>query len=476
MTASDIALPPGFRLQEYAIESTLGVGGFGLTYLATDTNLDLQVAIKEYLPSDLASRGSDQSVTPKPGEAAETFTWGRQRFLDESRTLASFRHPNIVRVMRFFEANSTAYMVMEFVNGRQLADWASARRPFSEAALLGILLPLLEGLEMIHAKSYLHRDIKPGNIFVREDDSPVLIDFGSARAFGPERGELTAIVTPGYAPLEQYHAHGKQGPWTDLYALGGVLYWLLTGSKPIEAAARVRNDPLPPAAQVGDRNLYSDALLTTIDWMLLPPEDQRPQSVSEVRSVFGSAAPPPRAPSANPAATQRVAPPAQPSSAPTSMPTALALDRDALKKVADDLAAQIGPISAVVIKNASRKALSLAGLVEIVAKEIEDEAERTKFIRRHAGGERSTPTGQPSRPSGPATQIATKLAAERFDMKVLAKAEAAIAQHIGPLARVVVKRAAMKARDEAELYLIIADEIEDKAERKAFVRKSLASA
>src|SRR6266850_511113 len=190
------ALPAGYGLQEYRIERLLGVGGFGLTYLALDENLNLKVALKEYMPGDLASRTADQSITPSSGDTIESFRWGKRRFLDESRTLASFRHPNIVRVMRFFEANRTAYMVMEFVEGAPLTDWVSARRPLAEAAVLAMAGPLLDGLELIHRTGYLHRDIKPGNVFVREDGSPVLLDFGSART-ASEGAERTAIVTPG---------------------------------------------------------------------------------------------------------------------------------------------------------------------------------------------------------------------------------------------------------------------------------------
>ena len=237
MSSADLALPRGYSLQEYQIESTLGIGGFGFTYLATDTNLNLKVAVKEYLPGDLARRETDQSISAKTEDSVETFKWGLERFLDESRTLASFRHPNIVRVMRFFQANSTAYMVMEFVSGQQLSDWIKPRRPLGESVLREMLIPLLEGLGVVHRTGYLHRDIKPGNIFVRDDGSPVLIDFGSARS--TSGSEMTAIVTPGYAPLEQYHATGKQGPWTDIYALGGVLYWAVTGNKPVDAAAQI---------------------------------------------------------------------------------------------------------------------------------------------------------------------------------------------------------------------------------------------
>src|SRR5262249_17745226 len=151
---------------------------FGLTYLATDGNLNMKVAIKEYLPNDFASRGADHAVKSKP-DAVDSFNWGRTRFLDESRMLASFRHPGIVRVMRFFEANQTAYMVMEFVAGEPLDLWMSGHRPLPQAELTAILMPLLDGLGAVHQAGFLHRDIKPRNIFIREDGSPVLLDFGS---------------------------------------------------------------------------------------------------------------------------------------------------------------------------------------------------------------------------------------------------------------------------------------------------------
>jgi serine/threonine protein kinase len=218
------ALPAGFALNEYRIESVLGSGGFGLTYLATDSNLNLKVALKEYLPGEFASRNPDNSVQPREGAAGESFQWGLERFLDEARTLASFHHPNIVRVMRFFEANCTGYMVMEFVDGTPLVDWVATRRPLPRQRLFRFIEPLLSGLEVIHRSGYLHRDIKPANIYLRGDASPVLLDFGSARQLaGAADRELTAIVTPGYAPLEHYHAQGKQGPWSELYSVGAVV-------------------------------------------------------------------------------------------------------------------------------------------------------------------------------------------------------------------------------------------------------------
>lgn len=201
------ALPLGFRLQEYSLDNVLGLGGFGITYLAADHNLNCKVAIKEYLPADQAVRDSTYSLSPISAEASETFQWGLTRFLDEARALATFNHPNIVRVMRFFEAHNTAYMVMELVTGDALGAWTKRHQPIDEARLMMIVRPLLDGLRVIHAAGFVHRDIKPGNIHVRDDAVPVLLDFGAARPLVSREGsEMTAIVTTGYAAFEQYHS------------------------------------------------------------------------------------------------------------------------------------------------------------------------------------------------------------------------------------------------------------------------------
>jgi len=356
------ALPAGYALQEYRIEKLLGVGGFGLTYLARDQNLELKVALKEYLPGDIALRGPDQTVAPASPDTAETFSWGKRRFLDESRTLASFRHPNIVRVMRFFEANGSAYMVMEFVEGAALADWMAPRRPLDEAQIAALARPLLDGLEVVHKAGFMHRDIKPGNVYIREDGSPVLIDFGSARQ---KSSELTAVVSPGYAPFEQYHTQGKQGPWSDLYALGGVLYWMITGNRPHEAAARIRQDSMPSAVQAADRSRYRTEFLAAIDWALAPNEDERPQSVAEWRQALFAAEP----------KTQKLAPSAPP-------PAAKVLPQQTLERAAQELAEYLGPVAQVVVKRAAAKARDERELYLLLADEIEDQAERKAFIRK----------------------------------------------------------------------------------------------
>jgi serine/threonine protein kinase len=448
------ALPAGHAVQEYRIEKLLGVGGFGLTYLATDGNLNLKVALKEYLPGELAQRGPGQSIAPLSASTAETFGWGKQRFLDESRTLASFRHPNIVRVMRFFEANGSAYMVMEFVEGAALGEWIKSRRPISEPQAAAIVAPLLDGLEVVHKAGYLHRDIKPGNVYVRDDGTPVLLDFGSARQ---RSAELTAVVTPGYAPFEQYHTQGNQGPWSDLYALAGVLYWMVTGNPPAEAAARVREDKMPSALTVGDHGRFRPEFLTAIDWALAPFEDKRPQSAAEWRPRLLSA----KVLSAE-QKTEKLPP--QPKSA-------LAFDPALLKRLETALAQHAGPIAPVVVRNAAKKAKSQPELIQLVAAEIGDARTRTTFEK--AFSEDSRPPSQP--PGGPKTMTdpATAAAVSRFPAEVLERAERRLAEHMGGVSRVLVKRAAMKARDERELYLLLADEIADKEQKKAFMRRVL---
>lgn len=281
------ALPGGYRIHEYEIEKPLGGGGFGITYLARDGNLNLPVAIKEYFPNDLALRGANHTVLVRGAqpEVQEQYTWGLERFLDEARALATFRHPNIVRVLRYFRDNGTAYIVMEYETGLALKRWVPQNAPLSPRGLLTIVRPLLDGLEQVHKSGFLHRDIKPDNIYVRADGSPVLLDFGSARRVQTNR-ELTNIVSPGFAPFEQYHSQGNQGPWTDIYSLGAVMYWMVTGKKPMEAAARVKSDGMLPASMAAETSVYGEPLLQAIEWAMQPDEARRPQSVAEFRAAL----------------------------------------------------------------------------------------------------------------------------------------------------------------------------------------------
>lgn len=282
------ALEPGQTIFEYRIDKVLGGGGFGITYLAQDINLQLPVAIKEYFPSSLAVRAPNSAVQVRAGGGQTQFDWGLERFIDEARTLASFRHPNIVRVLRYFKENGTAYIVMEYESGDPLKHWLRKQVGLDQAGLLKLVYPLLDGLEAVHKLNFLHRDIKPDNIYIRADGTPVLLDFGAARRLTGDH-DMTNIVSPGFAPFEQYHSKGNQGPWTDLYSLGAVLYWVTTGKKPQESASRVQEDTMPKAADIGSRAVFGEQLLQTIDWAMRPSEKQRPQSVAELREAFRNA-------------------------------------------------------------------------------------------------------------------------------------------------------------------------------------------
>jgi formylglycine-generating enzyme required for sulfatase activity/serine/threonine protein kinase len=288
------ALPNDYRVNWYVIDKVLGVGGFGITYLAHDTNLDQQVAIKEYLPVQLAIRARDHSVQPLDKNKAEDYRWGLRRFISEAQTIAKFDHPNIVRVNSVFESNNTAYMVMRYEEGKNLNEIIKNRRTLSEKQLLSILVPIMNGLERVHNTGFIHRDIKPSNIFIRRDGTPVLLDFGSARqALGHETRTLTSLVSPGYAPYEQYSNElTQQGPWTDIYGMGATLYRLITGVAPVDAVDRSKTflrdqkDSLVEALEAGEGR-YSPRFLMAIDHALAFREEERPQNIAEWRKEFG---------------------------------------------------------------------------------------------------------------------------------------------------------------------------------------------
>ena len=279
------ALPPRYRIREYNILRVLGAGGFGITYLAHDTSLVRDVAIKEYLPRDYAVRTEDHSVRPRSSETSEDYAWGLQRFLDEARTLARLDHSSIVRVHTYFEAHGTGYIVMEHIAGETLHNQLKRRGKLDEVELTAILNSLIDGLEQVHGAGFLHRDITPKNILLNVNGAPVLIDFGSARQMAGARTRgVTALVTPGYAPLEQYSIRGRQGPWTDVYGLSAVAYQCITGTVPLDATERVQGDELVPASKAG-RGRFSAGLLAAVDQGLSLKAVERPPDPKAWRRV-----------------------------------------------------------------------------------------------------------------------------------------------------------------------------------------------
>jgi serine/threonine protein kinase len=282
------ALPNGFLLEEYKIEGVLGRGGFGITYLATDNNLGDKVAIKEYLPVEYSARDNENHVSPGSVSRADNYNWGLSYFLKEAQNLCQFSHPNIVRINRFFKANGTAYLVMKYEEGQSLDSILKGGNNFevTEDEAKRFLWPLLDGLFEMHRRKMWHRDIKPGNIYIREDGTPVLIDFGTARQeFGIHSSSLKGIVTPPYSPCEQYYSDGRQGPWTDIYALGVVMYRLVTGRVPPSSLVRMENDEYLPALRIA-KGRFSDKFLGAIDNALeLKPED-RPRTLHEWKAMI----------------------------------------------------------------------------------------------------------------------------------------------------------------------------------------------
>ncbi len=280
------ALPANHQLGDYRVVRVLGHGGFGITYLAFDPALHKEVAIKEYLPAEVALRRDGGQVGARSRGAEEDFRWGLERFVDEARTLARFRHPSLVPVLRFFEASGTAYMVMEYERGESLAQHLRRRtEPFGEDELRRVLEPLLDGLQVVHDAGFLHRDIKPANIIV-DGGVPVLIDFGAARqALGGRSRTLTNIVTPRYAPIEQYSLDQRQGPWSDIYGLAAVAHTALVGEPPPDAVSRVPQDNFHRLAQRGVADC-SNGFLAAIDWGLEVFAADRPQTIGQWREAL----------------------------------------------------------------------------------------------------------------------------------------------------------------------------------------------
>ncbi|WP_395408003.1 serine/threonine-protein kinase [Pseudoduganella sp. UC29_106] len=283
------ALPAGTHLGEFEIAGLIGEGGFGIVYRAYDHSLQRIVALKEYMPSALASHAKTTHVTVKSPRHASTFQAGLRSFVNEARLLAQFDHPSLVKVYRFWEANGTAYMVMPFYQGPTLKQYLRARAtPPDEAWLKAFLAPLLDALDIIHHEQCFHRDIAPDNILILQDGRPLLLDFGAARrAIAGKANTFTVILKQGYAPVEQYAASRTiaQGPWTDIYALASVVYLAITGHQPVPSVARVVDDPhVPLEKKVAGK--YSPEFLRAIDFALSVKPESRPQSIAELRSLL----------------------------------------------------------------------------------------------------------------------------------------------------------------------------------------------
>src|SRR5580704_11320627 len=285
-----LALPGDFQLDRYRILRVLGSGGFGITYLAEARPYPV-IAIKELFPKDFATRSDGYRVIPHGPSSQEKLDWAKARFVDEARTLERLQHPNIVPVQRYFELLDTAYLVMKFISGQHLNEWIKTHPRPTEEQLRGILLPLLDGLEYIHQQNFLHRDVCPENVILTTEGQPILVDFGSARKAISGR-TLTTVVRPGYSPIEQYQKTTPQGPYTDIYALAGIIVHAITRKEPPQAVDRAgtRDKFTPLAARFRDK--YSKRFLEAIDAGFAVSPERRPQNVAAWRQMFPKPEPP----------------------------------------------------------------------------------------------------------------------------------------------------------------------------------------
>jgi serine/threonine protein kinase len=279
-------LPAGFQLDRYRIARQLSLGGFSIVYLAYDED-GTPVAIKEYLPNSLALRGEGQIAPAIAEEHLRTFRHGMKCFFEEGRSLARLNHANVVRVLNFFRANDTVYMVMQYERGRTLQEHIHKHKgALREVFVRNVFTRLLNGLREVHTQKLLHLDIKPSNIYLRTDGNPVLLDFGAARqALGNDGPVLKPMYTPGFAAPEQYKAPDQMGPWTDIYAVGASMYACLAGAAPQAADKRLESNQLQPAAERWAGG-YSKQLLEIIDWCMVLDYLERPMSVFALQKAL----------------------------------------------------------------------------------------------------------------------------------------------------------------------------------------------
>lgn len=274
-------LPQGYVVgSRYVLGRILGQGGFGITYLGWDIHKKRPVAVKEYLPRESAIRKPNHhAVLPTSPSEADNYAFGRKQFLNEAEILSRFNQPTIVRFYDHLEANNTAYLVMQYVEGEVLSELLLKEITLAPSRAIQLMIPILKGLSTLHDAGVYHRDIKPSNVYVSRQ-GPILIDFGAAKyALGQHSRSLNSVVSPGYSPFEQYSLKGKQGPWTDVYASGATLYKMVTNVLPPVAPDRLMNDELRPADHIAPR--IRPELSSVLEEALRVHPQNRIQSVQE---------------------------------------------------------------------------------------------------------------------------------------------------------------------------------------------------
>ena len=277
-------LPPDTTIGGYRVVRKVAAGGFGLVYLALDAD-GQRVAVKEYLPSSLATRAPGELLPQVQAEKLSLYRLGLKSFFEEGRSLAQISHPSVVSVLNFFRENETVYMVMNYLEGAALQDFIVTARDlkqskvFRESTIRSLFDEILRGLRIVHQHKMLHLDIKPANIFITDDNKSVMIDFGAAREVLSKEGNfIRPMYTPGFAAPEMYRRDASMGPWTDIYAIGACIYACMQGYPPNEAPQRLEKDRIT-VALARLRGVYSDNLIEVVEWCMSLDPLSRPQSV-----------------------------------------------------------------------------------------------------------------------------------------------------------------------------------------------------
>jgi len=469
----------------------LGTGGFGITYGAYDNRLERRVAIKEYFPSGLAYRDNNGTTLHLSAQSdGEAYEYGLKRFLEEGRVLAKFREPSIVRVTQFLEANGTAYLVMDYEDGEALSTHLERVVTLDETEIQDIVVPILEGLSIVHSKQFLHRDIKPSNIFLRNSGPAVLLDFGAARrALEEQSSAMTVMLTPGYAPFEQYSKGDKQGPWSDIYALGATMYHCIVGAAPTPATDRltsIYDDEPDPVAQalkiIAPR--CSPVFIKTIEWMLKPHAKDRPKDAQAVLNVLcpvrEAAQAKTQADARTIMATDTDVDILLPEGAaetvfmPRGTGSPFVCSAEMVAALEDVLEGFVGALARRVVAPAVPKAANFDELISFLAGFILTDGSQARFkdkvnklleaqregtLPRVSAGERARIETAPKEP---------RLALDEAELKA---AEQSLAHHIGPIARIIVKRAHAECATREAFYDRLAEELTDPTERDEFLSR-----
>jgi len=276
------SLNPGTRLNGYVVQSLLARGGFSLVYLATEEDGADEVILKELVPKRIAARAENDAVVPREPKYTEDILRARRLFFQEAKALASLRHPNIVVIRDFFLANNTGYLVMQYEQGRNLGSYVHERGgKLSATFIFDVFAPVLDALALLHSRSMLHLDVKPGNIHLRHGDYPILLDLGAVHPLSRGRTRGGQVITAGYSPVEQYYRGGHIGPWSDVYAVGASIRTCIEGKAPPSALDRRTQDTLIPAKHQF-RKRYPLILLEAIDWAMEMDPTKRPKDAGDL--------------------------------------------------------------------------------------------------------------------------------------------------------------------------------------------------